>query len=465
MTSASMKEAITGAMLALGALTMPSHAPAQGPAEKPGTSAHGGDPAKAAPTVSWVKDWSRQERLLAEAIEPGLTEGLRTIGLGVPSVKILLQPEGLESATIRPDGSVVLTARRLHMLVSKLVEHGVPAKQAARVVGILTSEIVAHEQRHLDDTKTLCDAVGKNILIGSIELEVLGHRAGAIAVQKLREAGLLHELIDAGKKCPSFAEEIQTRLSWERRASLPARALVNQLRSMPIYKRFPSMFDRTALVAAGQQSIETAEWSAALNKGPDALAERDTERRSLEAISNPESLAKLQDAISKLLSADASRFEKPLREGRSVAGVQLLMAGEDLKAAKELGLAFEPFVQPSGLASLLKSLDEPERQELTTNPDIRRALEEAYQRCESNLKTADPSFGFISPYLALGDALEKPIEGRRALVADLVCEAFHWIETMRAETPPGAQRTFSDLQERLARSLAPAAEFLERKGQ
>ena len=31
MTSASMKEAITGAMRALGALTMPSHVPAQGP--------------------------------------------------------------------------------------------------------------------------------------------------------------------------------------------------------------------------------------------------------------------------------------------------------------------------------------------------------------------------------------------------------------------------------------------------
>lgn len=459
-----MKEAITGAMLALGALTMPSHAPAQGPAEKPGTSAHAGDPAKAAPTVSWVKAGSRQERLLAEAIEPGLTEGLRTIGLGVPSVKILLQPEGLESATIRPDGSVVLTARRLHMLVSKLVEHGVPAKQAARVVGILTSEIVAHEQRHLDDTKTLCDAVGKNILIGSIELEVLGHRAGAIAVQKLREAGLLHELIDAGKKCPSFAEEIQTRLSWERRASLPARALVNHLSSMPIYNGYPSMFDRAALLAAGQQSIQDAEGSAKLHNVPDAFS-RDPARLSLEAISNPESLAKLQDAISKLLSADASRFEKPLREGRSVAGVQLLMAGEDLKAAKELGLKFTPFVQPWGLASLLKSLDEPERQELTTNPDIRRALEEAYQRCERNLKTADPSFGFISPYIALGDALEKPIEGRRELVADLVCEASHWIETMRAETPPGFQQTFSDLQKRLARSMAPAAEFLERKGQ
>jgi polyhydroxyalkanoate synthesis regulator phasin len=451
MKCASLKEAVTGAIVALQALTMPSQSTAQGSPTQSSTP-HVGDSAKTSASFSWVKDWSRQERLLAEAIEPGLREGLRAVGLGDRPLQIYLQPHGLESGTIRADGSIVLTAERLRSFIAKLVEAGIPERQAARLVGIRASETIAHEQRHVDDTKVLREAVGKEILLGSLELEVLGHRAGAVAARKLRVSGLMQDLIEAGKKCPDFGKVVQEMLAWERRASAPASVIVSHLRSMIGYTAMPSIFDRNALVTSQKKFVE-------------GTTEIKTAQRTLAAVSNPESLSKLQDAMTKLLKEDASRFETPLRRGLSVAGAELLLATEDLKTSRELGLTFYPFIEDHHLARLLNSLNPSEQQELTTHPDVRSLLEDAYQRCERELLQDDPSFPLIAPYITFGDTLGKSFEERAALVESVICAAWDQTEKLHRETPRQLKSMMENYQRALNRDLATAAEFLGRKHQ
>lgn len=451
MKCVSLKEAVTGAILALEALTMPSQAAAQGSAAQPLTPQVSGS-AKTSASFSWVKDWYRQERLLAEAIEPGLREGLRAVGLGDRPLQIYLQPHGLGSGTIRADGIIVLTAERLQSNITKLVKAGIPEGQAARLVGIRASEIIAHEQRHVDDMKVLREAVGKDILVGSLELEVLGHRAGAVAAQKLRESGLMQDLIEAGRKCPDFGEVVQEMLAWERRASAPASVIMSHLRSMSGYTAMPSIFDRNALVTSQKEFVE-------------GTTESKTAQRTLAAVSNPESLSKLQGAVTKLLKDDASRFETPLRRGLSVAGAELLLATEDLKTSRKLGLTFYPFVQEQRLARLLNSLNPSEQQELVSHPDVRSLLEDAYQRCEKKLGGYDRSFSLLAPYITFGDTLGRSFEERAPFVEGVICTAWDTTEKLHRETPPQLASMLESYQRDLNRDLAPAAEFLGRKHQ
>ena len=462
MTSISVKQAVTGALLALEALATPSRAPAQDGSTKTDPSPHSALVTKTGASLQWDKDWARQERLLAEAIEPGMREGLGAIGLGDRPVRVALEPYALASGTIRVDGTIVLNAERLRTVISTLVQSGIAEKPAARLVGIVASETVAHEQRHIDDTNTLRAAVGKDIMIGSIELEVLGHRAGAMATRKLRESGLMKELIEAGKRCPDFAIQIQTILSWESRASLPASAYIHHLRGMVGYRSMPSIFDRESLLAAGKRSLEEAEFSVRLNPGPKSNAMRASEQRSLESVSDPHTLLKLQNTIQKLLAEDAASCVTTLPEGRSVSGALLLAAGDDLKRSRELGFPFYQFVSPWALCNLVNSLNASERESLATHRDVRALLEVTYQQCAEDLGGGKPVFGLIAPYIALGDVLGKSFEERASLLNTVICTAWHLTDEAHRNTPASLESLRADFQRTLDRNLAPAIEFLER---
>lgn len=462
MTSISVKQAVTGALLALEALATPSRAPAQDGSTKTDPSPHSALVTKTGSSIQWNKDWARQERLLAEAIEPGMREGLGAIGLGERPVRVALVPHAIESGTIRADGTIVLNAERLRTVISTLVQSGIAEKPAARLVGIVASETVAHEQRHIDDTNTLRAAVGKDIMIGSIELEVLGHRAGAMATRKLRESGLMKELIEAGKRCPDFAVQIQTILSWESRASLPASAYIHHLRGMVGYRSMPSIFDRDSLLAAGKRSLEEAEFSVRLNPGPESNAMRASEQRSLESVSDPHTLLKLQNTIQRLLAEDAASCVTTLPEGRSVSGALLLAAGDDLKRSRELGFSFYPFVSPWALCNLVNSLNASERESFATHRDVRALLEVTYQQCAEDLGGGKPVFGLIAPYIALGDVLGKSFEERASLLNTVICTAWHLTDEAHRNTPASLESLRADFQRALDRNLAPAIQFLER---
>jgi hypothetical protein len=378
-------------------------------------------------SLRWVKYVT--DRDVVSSIEDGLTDALKTIGIDRP-LTIELFDGAAVRGTISSDGKVMLERQGLRRLLSALEAVGCDEKTRGRVVGIYIAPTVAHELRHIDDLATLRKVLDEpKLYIGGIELEALAHRAQGIALSKLIDSGLWHEVEEAIEHIPQeYAQEIKY-AAFELsdyyghflRKNSPLSEVLTALPTL--YRNFPSIFDRGAMLNTFQHPSEDDIAQARIkhrDKKEMVEAQLLEVTATAQVVRDPVKYRILTNEIQRMVQEDEASHVLPyIHESSGTLSSDLKALNLEMQSAV-YAKRFREKITPTGgivgLVDRVARIAEREPQFLDS-PSIHTFLEEFLHEIKNKLIEPPSEYKLVHSYFILSGILSVS-EGERTFVLE-----------------------------------------------